>query len=148
MASDNRRLVDGQTLAEFHLLGSVAFDECLALQERLAYEACSLNEARIVVLLCEHPDLITVGRLGSRGHIRLTDKQLKREQLDIRWISRGGGCVLHSPGQLAIYPIAPLETLKWTVGEYMRRLQRGIVDALDELKVPCETIYTCCKPGT
>jgi len=142
MASHDRESVERQTVVEFHMLDTVAFDRCLALQERLVYEADLADEGRIVVLLCEHPDLITVGRLGSRGHIRLTDKQLKRERLDIRWISRGGGCVLHSPGQLAIYPIAPLETLGWTVGDYMRRLQRGIVDALDELKVHCET-----KPG-
>jgi lipoyl(octanoyl) transferase len=140
MASDCRRSVDHHTTTEFHLLGSVAFDSCLALQERLAYEAGSLNEGRIVVLLCEHPDLITVGRLGSRGHIRLTDKQLRRERLDVRWISRGGGCVLHAPGQLAVYPIVPLETLGWTVGQYLRRLQRGIVEALGELKVHCKTI--------
>jgi len=142
MASRGPQSADHQTVVEFHMLGTVAYDRCLALQERLVYEADLLNEGRIVVLLCEHPDLITVGRLGSRGHIRLSDKQLKRERLDVRWVSRGGGCVLHSPGQLAIYPIAPLEALGWTIGHYMRRLQRGIVDALDELKVPCVT-----KPG-
>lgn len=142
MSSRTQPPDDRQTVVEFHMLGTVAFERCLALQERLVYEADLSGEGRMVVLLCEHPDVITVGRLGSRGYIRLTDKQLRREQLDIRWISRGGGCVLHSPGQLAIYPIAPLEALGWTVGHYMRRLQQGIVDALNELKVHCET-----KPG-
>lgn len=142
MASHGRELGERQPLVEFHMLSTVAFERCLALQERLVYEADSQGEARIVVLFCEHPDLITVGRLGSRGHIRLTDRQLKRERLHVRWVCRGGGCVLHSPGQLAIYPIAPLETVGWTVGRYLRRLQRGIVDALEELKVHCVT-----KPG-
>ena len=121
------------------MLGPVAFERCFALQERLAYEAGSQSDGRIVVLFCEHPDLITVGRLGSRGHIQLSDRQLRRERLEVRWLSRGGGCVLHAPGQLAVYPIAPLDALGWTVGEYMRRLQQGIVDAFGELNVHGET---------
>lgn len=125
--------------AEFRLLGRVPFDALLALQSRLVYEAGGLAEPRIVVLLCEHPDLITVGRAGSRGHIRLTSDQLKHERLGVRWISRGGGCVLHSPGQLAVYPIVPLNLLGWTVGEYLRRLQRGLLDALAEISVRGET---------
>jgi lipoate-protein ligase B len=34
--------------------------------------------------------------------------------------------VLHAPGQLAVYPIVPLGLFGWTVGEYLRRLQRGM----------------------
>jgi len=139
MSTGNREPIDRQTTVEFRMLGPVAFERCLALQERLAYEAGSQSDGRIVVLFCEHPDLITVGRLGSRGHIQLTDQQLRRERLEVRWLSRGGGCVLHAPGQLAVYPIAPLDELGWTVGEYMRRLQRGIVDAFGELNVHGET---------
>jgi len=126
-------------VAEFRLLGRVPLEAFLTLQRRLVYEAGGLAEPRIVVLLCEHPDLITVGRAGSRGHIRFSSEQLKHEQLAVRWVSRGGGCVLHSPGQLAVYPIVPLGQLGWTVGEYLRRLQRGILDGLAELSVHGET---------
>lgn len=126
-------------VAEFRLLGRVPFAAFLALQSRLVYEAGGWDEPRIVVLLCEHPDLITVGRAGSRGHIRFSHEQLKHEQLDVRWVGRGGGCILHSPGQLAVYPIVPLGLLGWTVGEYLRRLQRGLVDGLAELGVRGET---------
>jgi len=128
-----------EPVAEFRLLGRVPFDAFLALQSRLVYEAGGLTEPRIVVLLCEHPDLITVGRAGSRGHIRLTNDRLKHEQLRVRWISRGGGCVLHAPGQLAVYPIVPLNLFGWTVGGYLRRLQAGIVEGFAELGVRGET---------
>ena len=139
MFDPQRADVTSEPAAEFRLLGRVPFDALLSLQSRLVYEAGGLAEPRIVVLLCEHPDLITVGRAGSRGHIRLTSDQLKHEQLGIRWISRGGGCVLHSPGQVAIYPIVPLNLLGWTVGGYLRRLQRGLLDALAEMNVRGET---------
>jgi len=130
--------VEREPVAEFRLLGRVPFGDCLALQNRLVDETAGRNDARIVVLLCEHPDLITVGRRGSRGHIRLTNQQLKREQLHVRWVRRGGGCVLHTPGQLAVYPIVPLDALGWRVGRYMRRLQQGIVEALGELNIRTE----------
>ncbi|HTN74777.1 MAG TPA: hypothetical protein VL096_06000 [Pirellulaceae bacterium] len=124
-----------QSLIAFHLLGTVDFDACLALQTRLVYEASGRDDDRTVVLLVEHPPLITIGRSGSRGHVRLTESQLRRQQLTTRWVSRGGGCVLHQPGQLAVYPIVPLERRGWLVGEYLTRFKTGLVNALSQLNI-------------
>jgi len=124
---------------EFHLLSTLPYDDFLALQRRLAYEAGGQEDGRIVVLVCEHPWLISVGRRGSRGHIRLTNEQLRARQLRVRWVSRGGGCVLHGPGQVAVYPITPLDRHGWTVGEYLARLQQGIAKTLSDL---------CLRPTT
>jgi lipoyl(octanoyl) transferase len=121
--------------AEFHLLGQVTLDDSLALQRRLVFEAGERTERRIVVLMCEHPEVITVGRAGSRGDIRLTGDELRERRIEVRWLGRGGGCIVHSPGQLAIYPITSLANFGWTVGEYLRRLQRGLTSALSELDI-------------
>jgi lipoyl(octanoyl) transferase len=118
-----------------HLLGTVDFEDCLSLQRRLAYDAVSRADGRIVVLICEHPPLITIGRGGSRAHVRLTGAELTQRQLEIRYISRGGGAILHAPGQLAIYPIVPLVNHGWSVGDYLRRLQKALADLLLEFKV-------------
>ena len=118
---------------QFHLLGTVDYEESQRLQRQLVYEAGGQDDGRIVVLLCEHPPLISVGRSGSRGHIRWTNEQLRMRQLDVRWVNRGGGCVLHAPGQLAIYPIVPLAWHGWTVGEYLRRFRQALTQTLDEL---------------
>jgi lipoyl(octanoyl) transferase len=109
------------------------------LQRRLVFDAGEHRERRIVTLLCEHPEIITVGRRGSRSDIRLTPDELQERRLEVRWLGRGGGCIVHSPGQLAVYPIVPLANFGWTVGEYLRRLQRGLCDALAELSVPVQT---------
>ncbi len=135
MQSDVPQRIRQEVSVEFRLLGQVPFDDCLTLQKRLAEEAGTATGAKMVVLLCEHPRLITVGRTGSRGHIRLSSEQLRREQLDLKWVGRGGGCVLHSPGQLAVYVIAPLERLGWSVGDYLRRLQRALVEGLTSLGI-------------
>ncbi len=120
---------------EFHLLGKLDFDQSLALQQRLAYEVGGRDDGQIQVLFCEHANLITVGRRGSRAHIRLTDEELARRQLETRWVSRRGGCLLHAPGQLAIYPLVPLNWHRWTVKDFLRRFQTAIVQALDELRI-------------
>ena len=120
-------------VAEFHLLGCVAWDDVWALQRRLVYEARGDSRPRITVLCCEHPRLLTIGRGGSRAHVRLTDEQIRREQLAVRWVGRGGGCVLHAPGQLCVYPIVALDRCGWSVGEYLRRLQTGL----------CATVQLC-----
>jgi lipoyl(octanoyl) transferase len=127
------------TVAQFHLLGRVDFAAALALQQRLVFEAGETPRQQITVLLCEHPDVVTIGRGGSRAHIRISHQELTRRRLPVRWVGRGGGCILHSPGQLAVYPIAPLNRLRWTVGEFARRLQRGMLQALSPLGVRGET---------
>jgi lipoyl(octanoyl) transferase len=118
-----------------HLLGTVDFEDCLALQRRLAYDAVTRADGRVVVLICEHPPLVTIGRGGSRRHVRLTAAELDQRGLEIRYISRGGGAILHAPGQLAIYPIMPLAEQTWSVGEYMRRLHKALASLLVELHI-------------
>jgi lipoyl(octanoyl) transferase len=118
---------------EVHLLGRIDHGVCLALQQRLAYEATGRRDGRIVLLLCEHPDEITIGRQGSWADIRLDRRELERRDLAVRWIGRGGGGIWHTPGQLAVYPIVPLARCGFTVGGYLDRLQAGIQAALEEL---------------
>jgi lipoyl(octanoyl) transferase len=44
--------------------------------------------------------------------------------------------VLHGPGQLCIYPIVPLPEVGWTVGEYLSRLQTGLIATITRLRLP------------
>jgi lipoyl(octanoyl) transferase len=118
-----------------HLLGVVDYEDCLSLQRRLAYDAVSRGDGRIVVLICEHPPLITIGRGGSRGQVKFTAAELAQRELAIRYVSRGGGAILHAPGQLAIYPIMSLADRGWTVSEYTERLESALAGALREFKV-------------
>ncbi len=120
-----------------HLLGVLDYGAALALQQRLVYEAGGRRDGQITLLLCEHPPCITVGRQGSRADVRLGPRGLASRRLTVRWVNRGGGAVIHAPGQLAVYPIVPLERRGWTVGAYLDRLQAGILAALAELCLSC-----------
>jgi lipoyl(octanoyl) transferase len=118
---------------DFHLLGCLPFDQFLNFQRRLAYDLGGDTRQRILVLLCEHDPLITIGRRGSRGHIQLSGEQLRQRGLPVVWLNRGGGCILHGAGQLSIYALCPLAALGWSVGDYMLRLQTGVLAALRAL---------------
>lgn len=136
MTHDNQFFGGIDASIEFFLLGRISVDHCLSLLRRLVFEAGERQDGRIEILMCEHPDVITVGRTGSRLDVRLSGQELRRRQLELKWVARGGGCILHSPGQLAIYPIVPLEAYGWTVREFLRRFRQGIVQALDAIHVP------------
>jgi lipoyl(octanoyl) transferase len=123
----------------FHLLGQVSYDDAWLLQQHLAQVAAAGDSASVPVLFCEHPELITIGRRGSRGHVRLSGEQLRRDGLAIRWVNRSGGCVLHAPGQLAIYPVVPLSLFGWSGRQYVVRLQQAVLAACHSLQVHGQT---------
>lgn len=125
-----------------HLLGSIDFDACLALQQRLVYECSGSSERQITLLVCEHPTLISVGRQGSRGDLHIPAIELEHRGIAVRWVNRGGPAVVHLPGQLAVYPIVPIERLGWSVGAYLDRLEGGLAAALDEAGFRNERLAT------
>ena len=110
-----------------YLFGTLDFDRAVALQRRLAYEVTGDTPSPAVVL-CEHPSGITVGRHGSRAHIRLPDDELAARRWDVRWVARGGGVVLHVPGQVVCYPVLPLSALGLTPAAYVSGLCAVVAD--------------------
>jgi lipoyl(octanoyl) transferase len=122
-------------LLEIHLLGLVDFDSALFLQERLVYEISGRKNLDAGLLICEHPPMITLGRDGSRDQILADPEQLAALRIETRWLNRGGGCVVHGPGQLVAYPILPLDRLGAGLLDYRTRLEQSVIDMADELQV-------------
>src|SRR5438876_6426547 len=97
-------------ILQVYMLGSVDFEAALALQHRLVFDIAG-NRTAAALILCQHPPLITVGRQGSWAHILCDREELQARRWRMRWVNRGGGCLLHLPGQMAIYPILALDRL-------------------------------------
>jgi lipoyl(octanoyl) transferase len=133
--------VTAELALQAFLLGSVEFEAALALQRRLVYNVAGDRDSACLIL-CEHPPLITVGRQGSRGHIRFDPEELFIRGWPIRWVNRGGGCLLHLPGQLAIYPILPLDRLELGLQDYLQRLEDVVAAVLDDFSIRCQA-----RPG-
>lgn len=115
---------------ETYLLGHVDFLEVQSLQRRLVYELGAQRGACLI--LCEHPPTISVGRSGSRAHILPDDNALRGMGIGMHWVNRGGGCVLHLPGQIAAYIAMPLQPPALTLSGYLAGLQQTLLAVLDE----------------
>jgi lipoyl(octanoyl) transferase len=115
-----------------HLLGLLDFDSAWRLQQRLAFESSDRNAPQAWLLVAEHPPLVTIGRDGSWADVRMTSEELDSRRLEVRWVGRGGGTILHAPGQLAVYTILPLEWLGLRVGPYLDALYDGLASAAME----------------
>jgi lipoate-protein ligase B len=130
---------------EVHLLGSLDFDRCLELQQQLIHRAGSRQDGQICVLLCEHPKIITIGRAGTAADVNKEAGLIRRGQVPVRWVKRGGGTMVHAPGQLAVYPIVPLRWHGFSVGEYLDLLEAAVISALRRLGQPAERLAG--RPG-
>jgi lipoyl(octanoyl) transferase len=123
---------------EVHLLGLVDFDSAITLQERLVFEISGRDDQQGALLLCEHPPLITLGREASAAHVQANPADLRAVEIDVRWISRGGGAIPHAPGQLAVYPILPLQRIGLGLSEYRARLENALVAVCRDLHIPAK----------
>jgi lipoyl(octanoyl) transferase len=128
-----------QPVLEVYLLGRIGYDDALRLQRRLVYEVSGSGGQSAALVLCEHHPIISVGRLGSRAHIDCDDAELTARQLAIRWVNRGGGCMLHVPGQLAIYPIWPLKPQRIDLSGYLERLEQCLLHVLADFDISLAT---------
>ncbi len=117
-----------------YLLGSLPFDSFLAFQRRLVYEIGGDPHLASLVI-CEHPPEITIGREGSRLHIRPTPEQLVAHEWRVRWVARGGGVMLHVPRQVCAYPILPLAHLQMTPTAYRDALLESAAEVLRHYKL-------------
>ena len=123
----------GRALSAY-LLGTLEFDALLALQRRLVYEIGG-DRGTSALVLCDHPPGITIGREGSRAHLRPSAEDLHARGWPVRWVSRGGGAMLHLPGQVACYPVFPLDALGLTAARYVEELQAVAVDLVREYEL-------------
>lgn len=113
-----------------YLLGTVEFPDIQRLQRRLVFDLG--EQAGAVVVLCEHPPTVTIGRSGSRAWIRLDDQELRARGLPMHWVNRGGGCQLHVPGQLAAYFVINLRERGLSLHQHIEALHQTLLAVIAE----------------
>jgi lipoyl(octanoyl) transferase len=114
--------------------------------ERLAWEVSEPGGRLPTLVVSELEPAITIGRLGSRADVGLAADELCSRRLEIRFVGRGGGAVLHGPGQVFVALFARLEDLglgRHDVGGYLDLLHAGLEAALHGLGCAAER-----RPGT
>jgi lipoyl(octanoyl) transferase len=109
--------------------GVVPYAEALAWQRSIAEARINGRLRQDLLLLLEHPPVVTLGRNSRPSHV------LRPDGLDIFEIERGGDVTFHGPGQLVGYPILDLTGHKPDLHWYLRTLEEALVIALAELGI-------------
>ena len=98
-------------MIQYLYLGRVPYDEALRLQAELVNLRLQ-GRVENVLLLLEHPPVLTLGRNANRSNILASDELLASRGVTLHEINRGGDVTYHGPGQLVGYPIFDLRSLR------------------------------------
>ena len=109
-------------------LGLIGYAEAYALQKRIV-AARKADAIEDVLLLCEHPHVITQGRNGKREHLLAGENVLRQKGVEFHETSRGGDVTYHGPGQIVGYPILNLAAMRRDVVWYVRMLEEVMIRA-------------------
>ena len=112
--------------------GIIPYADALAWQRELAEDRIAGRLSHDVLLLVEHPPVLTLGRNSHPAHL------LERHGIDVFEVERGGDVTFHGPGQLVGYPILNLKAYKQDLRWYLRTLEQALIDALTRLEIPAE----------
>jgi lipoyl(octanoyl) transferase len=115
-------------------LGLIGYAEAYALQKRVvaARKAGTIED---VLLLCEHPPVITLGRSGKRENLLASEHVLRQKGVEFLATDRGGDITYHGPGQIVGYPILNLGAIRRDVVWYVRTLEEAMIRATAEFGI-------------
>ncbi len=111
-------------------LGLIPYDESFQLQLEL-FESIRKNDLPGVLLLLEHPPVITIGSNRSTKNLLAGQDVLSGKGIDIVQSNRGGDITLHAPGQLICYPVFNLKYFKKDLTLFVHNLEEIIIETLN-----------------
>jgi lipoyl(octanoyl) transferase len=115
-------------------VGLMGYAEAWELQKRVVATRKS-GAIEDVLLLCEHPHVITLGRNGKRENLLASEQVLRQKGVEFHASDRGGDITYHGPGQLVGYPILNLAAIRKDVVWYVRMLEEAMIRATAEFAV-------------
>jgi lipoate-protein ligase B len=111
-------------------LGRQAYADVLALQREAARARISGAIDEDLLLLVEHPPVITLGRSSKSAHMLATPAYLRDRGVELFEVERGGDVTFHGPGQLVGYPIIDLKRHRQDLHWYLRQVEELLIKAL------------------
>jgi len=120
-------------------LGMTGYAEAYALQKRIV-AARKAEAIEDLLLFCEHPPVITLGRSGKRENLLASEHVLRQKGVEFHATDRGGDITYHGPGQIVGYPILNLSAIRRDVAWYVRTLEEAMVRATAEFGITAERV--------
>jgi lipoyl(octanoyl) transferase len=109
--------------------GLVSYEVGLILQDQ-AKTLIASGEWDGILILLEHLPVITVGNGGGKENLRMTDRELRSQGIDVVSTDRGGSITCHNPGQLVGYPVLHLDKWQKDVHWYVHMLEEVLIRTL------------------
>ena len=109
------------------------------MQKRLE-AARHAGEIPDLLLLLEHPPTYTKGRRSTADELPMGEDWYRMQGIEVTGTDRGGRVTYHGPGQLVGYPIMNLRAYGDDVHEFIRRMERVMIDSLGDWGVEALTI--------
>jgi lipoate-protein ligase B len=119
-------------------LGVMPYGEALALQRAAARARIEGTLAHDLLILVEHPPVITLGRSTDQTHLLADAETLARRGVERFEVERGGDVTFHGPGQLVGYPIVDLRKHREDLHWYLRQLEEALIRALARTGIAAE----------
>jgi lipoyl(octanoyl) transferase len=111
-------------------LGVVPYADALALQRAVARGRISGVFDEDLLLLVEHPPVVTLGRSSKQGHLLASEELLHRRGVELHEVERGGDITFHGPGQLVGYPIIDLKRHRQDLHWFLRQVEEALIRAV------------------
>jgi lipoyl(octanoyl) transferase len=119
--------------------GLIGYAEACALQKRVV-AARKAEAIEDVLLFCEHPHVITLGRSGKRENLLASEHVLRQKGVEFHTSDRGGDITYHGPGQIVGYPILNLGAIRRDVVWYVRTLEEAMIRTTAEFGIAAERV--------
>lgn len=114
------------------------YAEALEYQREIARQRISGELDQDILLLVEHPPVVTLGRSSKQKNLVSTPEFLASKGVELFEVERGGDVTFHGPGQLVGYPIIDLTRHKQDLHWYLRSVEDALIRALAELGIVAE----------
>lgn len=111
-------------------LGTMAYSEALGLQRAVAKARISGELDEDLLLLVEHPAVVTLGRSFKERHLLASPALLANRGVELFEVERGGDVTFHGPGQLVGYAIVDLKRHKRDLHWYLRQVEEALIRAM------------------
>jgi lipoate-protein ligase B len=121
-------------------LGTRSYGEVLDLQRSIAHARIAGDIDEDVLLLVEHPPVITLGRASKGAHLLANPAQLAARGVELFEVERGGDVTFHGPGQLVGYPIIDLKRHKRDLHWYLRQVEELLIRTLASMDIVGERV--------
>ena len=111
-------------------LGLVPYAEALEFQRAVARARIAGAVAEDVLLLVEHPPVVTLGRRTRATSVPLGASGLRARGVEVFEVERGGDATFHGPGQLVGYPVVDLKAHRRDLHWYLRQVEGALIEGV------------------